>query len=210
MIDPVRQARPCSNCGAPRAEDATDEIDLCAKCLGIPTEPSTPVPATQEGDSRSELERQTAEYIRQPTLASQSGSFPAGHSHSQFDPITDAIHLAFGSQSVNVSLEDTRSQSRVRARVPTPESIPVTDTLQSTLGFQPVNVSQSGGRPKGKERAVDPSPELVSTSQSEKVSESNSAKVTTGVGESQSPSVPEARNILFSLMKASYTDAYPT
>ncbi|KAF7596386.1 hypothetical protein BBP40_002130 [Aspergillus hancockii] len=123
-MDPVRQARPCIICGALRPEDADDERALCQQCLhGSPAEPSTPVPA-QEGDSGSELEKQTALYLKPPFPASQSESSPERRIHSQFDSATDAIHSTLGFQPVNVSESGGRPKGKERAIEPTPEPIP--------------------------------------------------------------------------------------
>ncbi|GAB1204645.1 hypothetical protein APSETT445_003308 [Aspergillus pseudonomiae] len=88
-------ARPCKNCGAPRAEDVPDEIELCEQCTardapvasfdsqaGSPTEPSTPVPATQsngyQGDDIHSGQGREAVDLDEPVLVPDPGSVLVG------------------------------------------------------------------------------------------------------------------------------------
>ncbi|KAE8132637.1 hypothetical protein BDV38DRAFT_287556 [Aspergillus pseudotamarii] len=100
-------ARPCNNCGGPRAEDVPDDIEFCEKCTtsnapvasfdphaGSPTESNTLVPAAQSGssergDSHSGQEKEAAD-PDEPILVPDPGMVPVGCSPSQIETATGA------------------------------------------------------------------------------------------------------------------------
>ncbi|KAB8255791.1 hypothetical protein BDV32DRAFT_153929 [Aspergillus pseudonomiae] len=101
-------ARPCKNCGAPRAEDVPDEIELCEQCTardapvasfdsqaGSPTEPNTPIPATHsdgsQGDDIHSGQGREAVDLDEPVLVPDPGSVLVGCGPSQVGMGTSAI-----------------------------------------------------------------------------------------------------------------------
>ncbi|KAE8359598.1 hypothetical protein BDV27DRAFT_52349 [Aspergillus caelatus] len=109
-------ARPCNNCGGPRAEDVPDEIELCEQCttsnapiasfgpqVGSPTEPNTLVPATQSdsserGGSHSGQEKEAAD-PDEPILVPDPGRVPVGCRPSQIETGTGAAEPMPAAQS---------------------------------------------------------------------------------------------------------------
>ncbi|KOC08933.1 hypothetical protein AFLA70_61g004180 [Aspergillus flavus AF70] len=125
-------ARPCKNCGGPRAEDVPDEIELCEQCTasnmpvasfdsqaGSPTEPNTPVPYTQSdgfqgGDGHSGKGKEPAD-LDEPILVPDPESVPVGCRPSQIEIGTLAVESMSAAQSESASRGGNRLKRKASA-----------------------------------------------------------------------------------------------
>ncbi|KAE8372300.1 hypothetical protein BDV26DRAFT_274382 [Aspergillus bertholletiae] len=125
-------ARPCKNCGAPRADDVPDEIELCEQCTagslpaasvgsqtGSPTRPNTPASATQsdgsEGNTNHAGDEKEAADVDEPILIPNPESVPGDSRSSQVETAPDAVGLMPPTQSGNAVRGSNRRKRKASA-----------------------------------------------------------------------------------------------
>ncbi|OGM42112.1 hypothetical protein ABOM_008592 [Aspergillus bombycis] len=153
-------ARPCKNCGAPRAEDVPDEIELCEQCIArgapvasldsqarSPTEPNTPVPATQsdgsQGDDIHARQGREAADLDEPILVPDPGCVLVGCRPSRVGTETSTVEPMPAGLS-DSALKGGNWLKRKASALGVEEPILDTESNQSVESIGPVDTSTFG------------------------------------------------------------------